>query len=79
VSLPANTTLHFVTMSHMAAEGQSDKIVSDMEVSMKQRCVIESDFPLIEQDMVRDHLAKINRHKYMGFNRMHQHVLKEMA
>ena len=25
----------------MAAEGQSDKMVSDMEVSMKQRCVIK--------------------------------------
>ena len=25
----------------MAAEGQSDKMVSDMEVCMKQRCVIE--------------------------------------
>ena len=25
----------------MAAEGQSDKMVSDMEVCMKQKCVIE--------------------------------------
>jgi len=25
----------------MAAEGQSDKLASDMEVHMKQRCVIE--------------------------------------
>ena len=25
----------------MAAEGQSDKIVSDMEACMKQRCIIE--------------------------------------
>ena len=25
----------------MAAEGQSDKMVSDMEVHMKQRCVTE--------------------------------------
>jgi len=28
----------------MAAEGQSDKMVSDMEVYMKQRCVIECFF-----------------------------------
>ena len=28
-----------VAMQQMAAEGQSDKMVSDMEVQMKQRCV----------------------------------------
>ena len=33
--------LQFVAMQQMAAEGQSDKMMSDMEVSMKQRCVIE--------------------------------------
>ena len=26
----------------MAAEGQSDKVVSDMEMCMKQSCVIEA-------------------------------------
>ena len=31
----------------MAAEGQSDKIASDTEVQMKQRCVIE--FPHVEK------------------------------
>ena len=37
----ANIHLHFATVQQMAAEGQSDKMASDMEVRMKQRCVIE--------------------------------------
>jgi hypothetical protein len=32
---------NFVAMRQMAAEGQSDKMASDMEVRMKQRCVTE--------------------------------------
>ena len=34
-------SLLIFTMWQMAAEGQSDKMASDMEVCMKQRCVIE--------------------------------------
>ena len=33
--------LHFVAMFQMAAEGQSDRITSEMEMCMNQRCVIE--------------------------------------
>ena len=33
--------LHFVAMRQMAAEEQSDKMVSNMEVQMKQRCITE--------------------------------------
>ena len=33
--------LYFIAVQQMAAEGQSDKMVSDMEVRMKQRCVIK--------------------------------------
>ena len=33
--------LHFVAVGQMAIEEQSDKIVSDMEVCMKQRYVTE--------------------------------------
>ena len=36
-----NTRLHFIAMWQIAAEGQSDKMASDIEVQMKQRCVIE--------------------------------------
>jgi hypothetical protein len=36
LNLPANIPLNFVAMQQMTAEGQSD-----MEVRMKQSCVIE--------------------------------------
>ena len=41
MNLPANIPLNFVAVQQMTAEGQSGKMVSDMEVRMKQRCVIE--------------------------------------
>jgi len=41
LNLPANIPLNFVAVRQKAAEGQSDKMASDMEVRMKQRCVIE--------------------------------------
>ena len=41
LNLPTNFSSDFVTVQEMAAEGQSDKIASDMEVWMKQRCVTE--------------------------------------
>jgi len=41
LNLPANIPLNFVAVRQMTAEGQSDKMASDMEVRMKQGCVIE--------------------------------------
>jgi hypothetical protein len=41
LKLPANIPLNFVAVQQMTAEGQSDKMASDMEVRMKQRCVTE--------------------------------------
>jgi hypothetical protein len=41
VETSANILLSFVAVRQMAAEGQIDKMVSDMEVHMKQRCVTE--------------------------------------
>jgi len=41
LNLPATIPLNFVAVRQMTAEGQSDKMASDMEVHMKQRCVIE--------------------------------------
>ena len=32
-------TLHVVAMQQMAAERQSDRVVSDMEVCMEKKCV----------------------------------------
>ena len=37
----ANILLYFVAMQQMAAEGQIDKMASDMELCTKQRCVTE--------------------------------------
>jgi len=39
--LSASIPLNFVALQLMATEGQSDKMISDMEVFMKQRCVIQ--------------------------------------
>jgi len=35
---PTSIPLNFVAVWQMTAEGQSDKMTSDVEVSMKQRC-----------------------------------------
>ena len=41
---------------------------------------MDEDFPLVEEDLVREHLAKkINTHKSMGLDGIHQHVLRELA
>ena len=47
MSNPANIPLHFVSVQQMAAEGQSDRMESDREVHVKQRCGIE--FPHMEK------------------------------
>ena len=41
MNLPASIPLHVVAVVPMAAKGQSDRMVSGMEVYMKQRCVTE--------------------------------------
>ena len=41
VKLSANIPFHFVPIWQMAAEGQSDRMASDIEVRIKQRCVTE--------------------------------------
>ena len=40
LNLPTNLLLH-VVVQQKAAEGRSDKMVSDMEVWVKQRCAVE--------------------------------------
>ena len=41
MNLPANIPLNYVAVRQMTAEEQSDKMASDMEVRMKERCVTE--------------------------------------
>jgi hypothetical protein len=40
LNLPANIPLNFLTMQQMTAEGQFDKMASDMEVHINPSCVI---------------------------------------
>ena len=41
LNLPANILLNLVAVQQMMAEGQPDRMASNMEMHMKQRCVIE--------------------------------------
>ena len=42
LNLPDDVLLHSVVMQQKSAEGQSDKMVPDMQVHMKQRYITES-------------------------------------
>ena len=39
--MPINIPFHFVAVRQMAAEGRSDRVVSDAKVCMKQKCGAE--------------------------------------
>ena len=41
MNLPTGIPLYFVAVQQIAEEGQTDKIPSDIEVCMNQRCVTE--------------------------------------
>ena len=52
LNLPTNILLYVVAVQQIAAEWQSNKTASDMEVCLKQRCV--NDFLHAEQVATTD-------------------------
>ena len=54
--LPTNIPLHFVVIRQMAAEGQSDKMASDTELHVEQKCV--TDFPHVQNKQTNKQTEK---------------------
>lgn len=51
MNLSNSILLNFVDLQQLAAKGQSDKKVSDMEVLMKQKCAIKLHFSRDDSDV----------------------------
>jgi len=48
-------------------------------LEVREEAYREDDFPLIEEDCVRDHLSDLDAHKFMGPAGMHPRVLRQLA
>jgi len=48
-------------------------------LQVREEAYREDDFPLVEEDCVRDRLSDLDVHKSMGPERMHPQVLREPA
>ena len=73
LNLPTNIPFHFAAVRQLAAEGQSDRMASDMEVWMKQRCGIE--FIHVEKMVPTDihqHLLNVYGEQTVGVSAVRQ-------
>jgi len=41
-------------------------------MGVREKAWGKEDFPLVKEDQVRDHLSKLDTHKSMGLDTMHQ-------
>ena len=55
LNLPINIPLRFAAVRQMAAEGQSDRMVSDMEMHMEQKRGIEFPYKTSDSQAIAHH------------------------
>lgn len=48
-------------------------------LEVRERVQGKEDFPLVEEDLIREHLAKITAHKSMSPIGLHPHVLRQLS
>jgi len=52
---------------------------ASQSLEVREKAWRKEDLPLVEEDWVRDHLTKLDTHKFLGPNGTHPQVLRELA